>query len=116
MNQETEVDYYVMDEEDDLYGEWNETTTVNWMIFCSRVFSLLFVIALIVCLALTTITSRFIVLAGFALAAFILCFGLSWLECCKKRFSTTYVKNFSFSTNPNHTDEKGWNPVGEINA
>ena len=98
-----DIEYYSMDETDELYGEWNDELRINWCIFGSRVFSILLVVVIIVCLALGEITSRFVVLAGICLAAFALCFGGSFLDCCKKRFSTTYVDKFSFSAPPPST-------------
>jgi len=123
------IDYAAMDGDEefdeDLHGDWDESLNINWFVFLSRVFSLLCVVVMVVCAGLGLIKTRFLFLAGIAMATFCLCFGLSYMECCRKRCSSQYVSRFSFSHPPpppssvfppfNSTDEKrGKKPHGDF--
>ena len=89
--------YQILDEEEEFEGDWDDSLKINWMILGSRVFSLVCLIVVVVCAGLGLIETRFLFLAGFAMGAFCLCFGLSFLQCCKRRCTTTHVSRFSFS-------------------
>lgn len=86
----------VMD--DDLYGEWDDEFTINWCILCTRVGAIVLLVGVIVCFALGAIKPKLTWLAGIGLAVLAVCLCSSFLECCRKRCSTTYVSRFSFSS------------------
>ena len=113
-----EAAYYPMDDDEDLEGDWDDSLQINWMILSSRVVSLILLLVVIVCAGLGLIQTRFLFLAGFVMAGFCLCFGLSFLDCCKKRCTTVHVSRFSFSTPPptGHPIYTETRRDGEINA
>jgi hypothetical protein len=100
MNDEDYIKFADEDEDLDLEGDWDESLQINWFVFFSRVFSIVCLVVVVVCAGLGLIQTKFLFLAGFAMAVFCLCFGLSFMACCQKRCSSKYVSRFSFSAPP----------------
>ena len=94
-----EDSYVVMQDDFDPNEEdWGEDELrVNWCILGARVGAILLLLVVIVLFALGAIKPKLFALGGIALAVLLVCLYSSFLECCRKRFSSVYVSRFSFS-------------------
>ena len=71
--------------------EFGDALTVNWCLFCVRVFSVFLMFGMITMFALGKVDDRFFILGAIIFGVFACCLITSFFDCCKKRyFVSTY--------------------------